>query len=727
MSPAQYRIGRVLLGIVTAVLGLVALAAIVVVVLTATDWGHERIRRLALGQFGHLVHGQLSIGRISGNLLTGMTLHDVSIRDSTGAPFVAAEEISAKYALGALLGKKIWLSDVTVVRPTIVLDRPPGGEWNYQRIFPRSANNQPNQPPGFGSWIKLENVTVVDGHLIVLSPWHPNAQLSAAAQDSVARAALDGASRLMVVRAPTADSGQAPYQKVVELRAIDAKLPLLLLAEPNAAHRLARVASLRMTALPFRPPAAVVTDMRGDFPFDNDSLWWHGVQATLPASRVSGDGSYAFSSGDMMLKLRGTPAALADLRWLYPRLPSEGQGTLDFALRWHAGIDDYTATNADVRVGDTRVQGSFGLTLSDTFALHDTDLRFANFDTRLAEQLIPGFQSPRRGTLTGQAAVNGGKHALRVDGDVAFSDGRTGTSRVAANGFVGMLEGGGLHASDLRLQLHPVQVELAKAFVHSGTPLPVSGVVTGTGIVNGTTRTQLVALVDVTHDDRGDRSHLNGRAAVRLPVAGGTPWLDVNVVARPLSLAEVGRFAPAAGLQGSAAGPIHLVGTLGNLRLASDLRLPDGGQLVSRGALDLSGATKGYDLAVGMKVFNLRTVLAKAPTTSLTLQATGKGVGFSPATMRAAFAADFSASKLDSIALDSGTVRVAIANGLATVQRLQLLGSHAVVQANGAFGLAAARSGTLTYRVAVDSVGALDRLLPHTSPDTGAVPPRPGL
>src|SRR5437763_2373043 len=311
-----------------------------------------------------------------------------------------------------------------------------------------------------------------------------------------------------------------------------------------------------MTALPFRPPAAVVTDMRGNFNFNNDSLWWRGVRAAMPNSRVSGDGSYALSSGDMVLTLRGAPAALPDLRWLYPRLPSEGGGSVDFAMRWKGTVQDYVAKNADLAIGKTTVKGDFGITMSDTFALHDTNLRFANFDTRLAEQLIAGFKSPRRGSLSGRAALSGGKNALRVDGDIAFADAATGTSQVAAVGEVGF-GAGTVRANNLRLRLHPVQVELAKALA-SGLQIPVSGVVTGTATVTGDTRTRLAGNLDIAHDDRGNHSQLTGTAAIRLPRGGAAPWMDVNVVARPISLAEVGRFAPSVGLQGSAAGPVHV-------------------------------------------------------------------------------------------------------------------------------------------------------------------------
>jgi translocation and assembly module TamB len=113
--------------------------------------------------------------------------------------------------------------------------------------------------------------------------------------------------------------------------------------------------------------------------------------------------------------------------------------------------------------------------------------------------------------------------------------------------------------------------------------------------------------------------------------------------------------------------------------------------------------------------------------TSLTLTASAQGAGFSPATMNAHFTADVAASKFDSLAIDSGSVRVTIANGLATVQKLQLSGAKTIVDASGSFGLAAGRSGTLSYIAQVDSLGALDRLLPHTGPDTGSIAPRPAV
>ena len=94
--------------------------------------------------------------------------------------------------------------------------------------------------------------------------------------------------------------------------------------------------------------------------------------------------------------------------------------------------------------------------------------------------------------------------------------------------------------------------------------LPISGEVTGTVTLNGSSDRQITAAGTIDHRDRGTRSILDGTATVRL--SGGS-WFDVDVVARPVSLVEVGRFFPSAGLQGTATGPIHLTGSMRDLRV----------------------------------------------------------------------------------------------------------------------------------------------------------------
>lgn len=692
----------------------VLVAVLIVFIISDTDWGRERVRRYAQNFINNSIHGRAQIGKLTGNLLVGMTVHNFVITDSAGEPFVAVESFRGNYSIIGLLHKHIWVEDAVAVRPLIVLDRKPSGHWNWQRIFPRDTTPKPpSQQTGWGDWLRFTNATVVNGQLIVRSPWHPSEHLKPPARDSAIRDVLSGHSRLLVSRVP------GGFQKTVQLDSLTASIPLLRLSQPGLKDRLLEIESLTMNAYPFRPPGAIVRDLKGVFPFNNDSIWWKGAYAALPNSRASGDGSYAFASGDMTLTVHSDPASFADMRWVYPRLPSNGHGKLDLSLKWRGALQDYQFSNADIRMGQAHVTGGFGVTLGDTLTIHNTNLRFAALDTRTLEQLIPGFKSPRRGSFAGRASVAGGRHALAVNSDIRFDDVTAGASRVVAVGGIGFLEGGGVRANNLRLQLLPVQVAMVRTWYPS---LPIGGVASGAVTVNGSTNSQLAIVGNIDHRDRGTRSILDGRATIHL---AGRKQFDIDVNAQPVSLAEVGRFFPSAGLQGTAAGPIRINGTLADLRVSANMRLPENGRFVTRGTLDLASRQKGYDLTSSLYTVNLRTVTSKAPITSLTARAMVRGRGFDLATMRSTIAADLSTSRWDSIAVDSVSVRANIGNGLAEIQRLYAIGAHTTAAVSGSFGLVRPHSGTLTYRVAVDSLGAFNRWIPRSPGSQTPVVPRP--
>ena len=172
MSDDRLRWGRGVLVGVSMILGLVLLAVVAVYVVTSTDWGRERVRRIAQKGISSAVHGNVTIGRLSGNLLTGMTVHDFSITDSSGAPFVAVESFTATYSIVSLLRKHVWIEDAVIVRPLVVLDRPPDGKWNWQRIMRHDTTKKSSTTqPGWGDWIRFSDAKVVNGQLIVRSPW----------------------------------------------------------------------------------------------------------------------------------------------------------------------------------------------------------------------------------------------------------------------------------------------------------------------------------------------------------------------------------------------------------------------------------------------------------------------------------------------------------------------------------------------------------------------------
>ncbi|HYN83265.1 MAG TPA: translocation/assembly module TamB domain-containing protein [Gemmatimonadaceae bacterium] len=701
-----------------AVIAVVALVALIAVyAITRTEWGHEQVRRRLQPALQNNTHGILRIGRISGNLLEGFTVHDLTITDSAGAPFIDVDSLTTNYGLNTLRRKHVEFDNLTLFHPVVVLDRQPGGKWNYDRIYPRDTmTRQGPRPTGWGTWVRFTELIIRDGDLTVKSPWEVDNTLKGAAAAAAFKKSLSEQGRLRIVKVP------GGYQKISSFHRILAYMPLLRLEDPAYKTRFADVAVLSMMAEPFKPPTIEVKTLHGKFEFTSDSVWWANARAALPNSRIAGAGLYHIDPNNLHLRLRAAPVATADLRWVDPGIPEDGSGSLDFGLDWIGRESRYLARRADVRLERARLRGDLGLIMNDTFALHDTNLRVANLDTRLVQRIFPSFKPPRHGIVNGHAELAGGQHALDVNGDITFDERRSGRSRVVALGRVGFGPGT-FNATNLRLTLRPLQVDLAKEFAPT---LPMAGTLTGTATLNGSTTSRMVARGDITHLDRGALSRVTGTGAFRTGrgITFANTWMDVDARLHPLSLVTVGRFAPTIGLRGSATGPIRMTGMMRGLSVRTDLAFPDGGTAAITGRLDLASVQKGYDVSLRTDLFNANTIVAKAPRTSVTATATAVGRGFDPATMNARIVADIQASSYDTLAINSAKVRVSMANGLARIDTLALGVPEGFASATGTFGLKRGTSGELRYHIAIDSLQQIAGFLPAQQ---GEVPPRPGI
>lgn len=701
------------------VLGVVAILAVIAVfILTNTDVGRERVRRVALERLQGATHGIVRMGPIHGDLLRGATITAFSITDSAGRAFFKTDSLSGRYGLRELFSKKVNLRDVVLYDPEIVIEKLPRGEWNFKRLWPDLG--KPGAPgdtvPGFGSWIRLENLRLINGDVTVLSPWEPRDGLRPAVRDSIIREALADRSRLKIIRAP------GGYQKVVALDSIDAILPQLRIADPKWDYRLAEIAALRMIAYPFQPPGARITALTGAFKFNGDSLWWTGAKAQFPGSKLNGDGSYAINTGDMTLNLAAAPAALDDFRWVMPTLPKTGGGRLKLAISWKGATQDYVIRDADLRTGRAHLLGDIGFTLTDTIFFHDADVRFSGVSFRLINEVFPGTGTPRPGELAGSAKFDGTLRRLAIDrADVTYDVYGRGRNRFVASGVVGFSgKPTVVMAQNLRVRVAPLQMDLVKLLFPT---VPLQGTLTGVATLNGRGDRQLVATgLDIVHQEGPYRTRLVGRAGAHT-VARQT--IDVDVVARPLALGIINKFAPALELRGLASGPISAHGPIDALRVSTRLALPGNATFAMHGTVDFLSKELGYDVALRTANLDISRVRTSGPRTDLTGGGTARGRGFRPATMYSDLAFDFGPSSVDTIGVDSVSLRARLANGLATVSRGQVRGAGAVADISGQFGLDARHSGTLTYAVAVDSIATFARFIPGAAADTGLVVPRP--
>ena len=408
----------------------------------------------------------------------------------------------------------------------------------------------------------------------------------------------------------------------------------------------------------------------------------------------------------MAFTLTGAPLALADLRWLNPKLPGEGGGRLRLTMRAHGDSSEYALADADIRYREASIVGEASLVRiapkgrKSTMLVRGADLTVARLSTAAIAELFPSVKLPRRGVIDGHLALSGAPSALQVNADVRFDDARAGSSHLLARGGLGIENG--IRARNLDVQLRPLRVATL------GRRMPVGGTITGSAVVNGAQREGWSVRGDLTHLDGAERSRVVGGG--RYQAAGRRVFADATL--EPLSLATVGRFAPSAQLRGSVAGRVHAEGTTRDLRVSGALRSTSGGgSFTGRGAVTVAGARTRYDVSVALDALDASAFSRRAPHTRLTGTMAARGRGTSPATADAVLSADLVRSRYDTFGVDRLVARLAASSGLLRADTLMVVADGATARASGTLGLVAGRDGTMRAAVTVDSLGALRRWL----------------
>jgi translocation and assembly module TamB len=682
----------VLLGVVLPI----AIGVLVVLVLASTPWGNEQVRRFVVSQANKRLDGALAIGTLRGNLLSSATLTDVRLADSSHQPVFTARRVQVRYELLPALRGHVVIRSLALDTPFVALDKRPGAKWNFQSLLKPSTTpkdtTQHTPPP------ELSDITIRHGRFYYRRPWAPDSTLSRASQDSAIASAL----RLDARRRTERVAGG--YQRVLDYHDLDAHLPSVAIGQ-GGRPTIVQIGALSMLAEPYRPPAIDVRSLIGTLFASKDSLWWRDAHMVLPASKVSGDGTIGFHKSGFRLDLFGAPIAVADLRWLDPKLPVDGGGTLRYTMHLHGDTSDFAVADANVHYREASVVGAGSVSrvsppgAKSELLIHGADLTIAKLSTAIIHELAPSFAMKRAGTIDGHLAVSGPPRTLQLDADLRFNDLLAGLSRVTARGGVGLENG--MHARSLVVGLHPLQVA---TLAGAGVRLPIAGIVTGDATVSGSARDGWSGKGDLTHVQNGARSHLIGSGAYQT----NGKRVTADVALEPLSLATAGRFAPSAQLHGDVTGHVHAEGTTRELALNGSLRSAEnGGTIETRGTVSVNGSRSRYDVTATLDALNAFAFSRRAPETQLTGTISARGTGFSPATMNAAATVDLVRSRYDTFAVDRLQARLSAADGLLRVDTLDALASGARASAAGSFGLTATRMGTLRFSAVVDSLGTL--------------------
>lgn len=703
---------RVLGIVAAATLVLLATGALAVLLVTGSDTGREFARRTALRMLRSTINGQLSIGRIEGNLLGRFALVDVAITDSSGAPFISVARIAVTLETNALWSKRVMLSRLSLIRPVIHLTREPDQPWNVAGIFPPSTPSA-DTTPGFGSWIALRDVTIEDGAFVVQQPWTPDDKLAGVAKDSAIADALAGRARARVDRV---DYG---LRQTMDFTDVDGHFAELVIASPDSSGISMQLDTLSLVAAPFHAPTIAVRQIKGAIHVGKDSVTARQVVLRLPDTHATGSLAYVMASGDILASFTVDTLALADVRAAYPSLPEQGGGRMELqaAIRT-SSPSEFTAREMRIQVGSAGVEGSLGLVLSDSITRFDaTELRFSRVSTALVERLVPGVRSPVTAEFSGRVSLSGELDAMQTDADATIRVARQPAFRVAARGGLGV--GEHVTARQLRVSGDGIPVSVAREF---DVEVPVGGTVNIVATVSGSSASRFRGTASVTHHEAASVSHLTANGV--FSVAGDMP-MQLDVRFDPVALALARHWLPdSIDVRGDLTGTAHVAGTRRDIATQLHLQLPAGGTIDGDASYKLPADTvPAFVAALKFAAVDVQAMLPSVPRTALNGSATLDGRGTSLATMRAGFTAEFEPSTVDSAEFRGAILRGSVRDGLLDIDTLHVETSFASATGSGTFGLVDGTQGTLRFRGVVLDLAALAPWI--ATGDTGVVAPRP--
>ncbi len=138
----------------------------VVIAITQTQIFRDRLRTAALSELDSLINGTVTIGRLNGDLITGISIDSISI-DVDGGPFLRIPRLDIAYNFFALPGKTIAIRKLTLTHPAITFSRPREGRWNLSDLLRRRPHDTTASKP-FDWVIDVERLEVVGGTVSLL-------------------------------------------------------------------------------------------------------------------------------------------------------------------------------------------------------------------------------------------------------------------------------------------------------------------------------------------------------------------------------------------------------------------------------------------------------------------------------------------------------------------------------------------------------------------------------
>lgn len=572
-----------------------------------TQPGHSFLLRTALDQAEARIDGNIRVGAIrSEGLLRGFQLVDVAVVDLESRPLFQADSLRLGYSVRRLLQGDIVLRPIEIWRPRLVLETLSNQErGNLARIFRLDSGEDgeadPDQPrddsgpEAGGLRVALDGTRLHDGSFVLRNPING-----------------DPPERAIVAEVP----GRDGLYREIRFDGIEARLGRVRLADPGEPGERFEIDALAFTGHLFDDPFRV-SNLQGEFHREGTRLVATIDELELPGSQARGQLVLDWGDEDSAPRLELLADVdrlrFSDLHWLEPRIP-QGEGSLVIAGEGPVDRGSWRATELDLRVGSSRVQGRLGLDLGDRLRFTATELVADGFDLALVE---PWLQEPLPvgGVLDGRISLSGGFDALEVDAGLDWWPERQGSggerlapASIAADGTL-LLEGEvpgvrGLVARIDSLPLMALDPILGESPLRGRATVEVSA--------GGRLETGIQLSADVVHRaDAGQASRVlaagtvqRDEQGVRLALDGGLDPLDLDGIGQLL-----GRELPASG---TVSGSWRAHGRLTDLVVWTRLQT-EGGSLAIDASGDVTDLARGYRVQASTSGFDLAVLLPDVP------------------------------------------------------------------------------------------------------------------
>ncbi len=693
-----------------AMLAIGIVAMLVVASVTSTSYGRDKVRNFLQSRVSARVKGSVHIGRISGGMLTGVTIDSIEIRDADDSLFIATGPITVQYDIRDFFDRRILLERLEVERPIVRIAQHENGDWNYRRIFPKGPRRLPNIQGGFGDFIVIDTAAVRGGSLIVTLPWHPDDSLRGSRRDSAITEHLDrkdGEFR-------RTSEGFSRTRRWTEL---DLASSYVRWADPDSIGRYVDIRALNTVGT---DPPIRVTEAEGNVRLLADSAWLDIPHFELPGSAGSAKGKVVWGSSlptRYAVKIDGDTVSMSDVAWVYPTLPTTGGGVMDLEIRSRRNpqFTDFVITKMDMRTTRSRLKGdmTFGiggpvLEVTDV-AVEALPVDFALLRQFNGEPLPVDWQGTLRGTVRGR----GGPVTRFIvdDARIAFSDAHVpgAVTTATARGELDILY-------PALTAFHGFEVNVGsldlRTIVYLFPNFPrLGGTLAGRATLDSSWLDVRFRDADVTHTDGpGAPNHFTGTGRVTY----GDPFMiyDVDLVASPLSFTTLARSYPLLPLRGSYSGPVRAAGTSDKLDVTTTLS-GVAGRMAFDGRVDIYPpglAARGHAEIVELDIARLLE-RPDLPITRLTAQFEADLLGDSLANLAGPLAFDIDRSRIGDVNLRPSRVRLAFGNGRVRVDTAAVFSNRFNLSASGRLGTAPGVRDSLAYRLVVDSLGALRQYL----------------